>query len=1222
MANGDKKYNTVNITSDIVNLMSNQQNNAENEQAKSAATQAQGQDVELLRSIDNTLKSILGNSGSMSQSDARNKIPSPQYGPSTGYSNDSKWNNARKDDKSEKRHDDDDDDKKKKSRKKRSDGKKYTNLLDEFEEGLKEQLMESLFGCNLKDSLSKTITKFEKEFGVNLADVPKAMGKNLVKQVMADNELARAASNKAQSAKANLVGNVQAKMSAGIGKYDLQHGTDFKKQFESFFNTSQQQAKESKKVQEVGKEKNAEREAEKVTEEAAHQAKQEVPDSDKASSVGGSPDTADSVSQATGQMAQEAGEQLVGEAGTAAVGALAEGASMTEALASGMSTLLSSSILPFAAGLAAAYVGIQVLSWAFKGLGNDLKELGKSISASFFRSSEARTKRLENMEKRIEDDVETMVKKPFDILAEAAQDWYDTWDQNLRTINGTQGYSKDDLYDLMASYGDRLRSERLTSVVSSSDITENLAKVLEAGLSGEVAEEFAYLATVLNAAIPTQDFFEYGEIYASIAANAIKDGQSQSQAIATASAQLEQFASNVLYANRELSGGFSTGLKNASKLFESSVQIATASKTTDSSLVSGVLTSVAAIVGAIAPDLSDSIVDAVVNAAVGGNSSEIVALRSLAGINASNTEFLKALSTNPQAVFEELFSNLGKMQHMSDDAYMEVAEGVAGIFGLQKEALQRVDFEYLAQAISEMNVNNASLSENMKLLASGQTTTSEEQLKMQQINAYILENGLQYVMDNEAARSIQEHMWQEQIANELMEAEFAVNLRGSALNVLTTIVNGIDKLFHVFNPLGRLMGIASTVQTAHEEKEQRVDLERVITSQKVGTSGLGTVRDFYRLSTYGLEFHMTEELVDLLHDVKSVNVQNGYTFQQLVKSVDNLNEKTSKSSASLQYVFKSSLSDAVKTQKVNAAQTTSPLANWGSVEKSTALALTNMSTTNYTREELLKTSSGIDTATSSTSTSSSDARKLSDFMSTMEKSITGDGKTRDSFESWLSKSSKYGITDLESALKEEGLTEANLRQRWNEIESEQAGKALAAEQEREDKFWAAGTNFWETVHPDWQTVMNAYQEKMIVNQENAYALMSMYFEIMSENQSQQIELLTYNNKVADKIFNKEKEFYDGWVDYYVNHTAYSKETLNAYSVAGIKNAEKNESGDAVLALAKALTQNTVDLKDPAVQTNALLSQILIVAEAIMQQNNSTSGVLPTSLAALGLGIVK
>jgi hypothetical protein len=45
------------------------------------------------------------------------------------------------------------------------------------------------------------------------------------------------------------------------------------------------------------------------------------------------------------------------------------------------------------------------------------------------------------------------------------------------------------------------------------------------------------------------------------------------------------------------------------------------------------------------------------------------------------------------------------------------------------------------------------------------------------------------------------------------------------------------------------------------------------------------------------------------------------------------------------------------------------------------------------------------------------------------------------------------------------------------------------------------------------------------------------------------------------------------------------------------------------------------LKDPQVQTNTLLSQILIVLEAILQAENTSGGAsLATALSALGLGL--
>ena len=89
---------------------------------------------------------------------------------------------------------------------------------------------------------------------------------------------------------------------------------------------------------------------------------------------------------------------------------------------------------------------------------------------------------------------------------------------------------------------------------------------------------------------------------------------------------------------------------------------------------------------------------------------------------------------------------------------MEVAESLSSIFGISMDAFARVDFNYLADAIASMNVNDAALLENMDLLASGETTTSAEEMRMRQINQYMIDEGLSYVLDNEVARSIQEHM--------------------------------------------------------------------------------------------------------------------------------------------------------------------------------------------------------------------------------------------------------------------------------------------------------------------------------------------------------------------------------------------------------------------------------------------------------------------------------
>ena len=115
-----------------------------------------------------------------------------------------------------------------------------------------------------------------------------------------------------------------------------------------------------------------------------------------------------------------------------------------------------------------------------------------------------------------------------------------------------------------------------------------------------------------------------------------------------------------------------------------------------------------------------------------------------------------------------------------------------------------------------------------------------------------------------------------------------------------------------------------------------------------------------------------------------------------------------------------------------------------------------------------------------------------------------------------------------------------------------------------------------------------------------------------------IDLTTAGNDLISKILAKNTEFKQAFDDYFVNHILYSKSYDHA-AVTKIQNDEKYKSSDAIYALADALTAAT-DLTDPTLQTNAILSQILIVVQSIMQQNN-TSGrlTLPDAIAAMATG---
>ena len=471
--------------------------------------------------------------------------------------------------------------------------------------------------------------------------------------------------------------------------------------------------------------------------------------------------------------------------------------------------------LAAAVGLAAvAFISLKNILGGvqniFKGFGTLFKGAMKAAN----RTNEARERNVQLAQARLAADVETMMKKPFEILEKAANSIYSQWDNNLRTINGTQGYTKSNLQDLMAAYAARLRKEGLSSTISGTNITEGLAQVLKAGLSGKIAEEFAYQATKMNAAVPTQNFFGYASTYASLVANSIKAGKTQDEAIAHANKSLSEFTSGLLYASRVLSGGMTTGLTNAQSIFDKSAQIAQAAKSNNISQIAGTLLAAQGTLGATSPDLASSIVEKITQLLTGGNSQDLVALRSLAGINASNTEFLKAFAKNPKDIMTALFSNLAKMFGSGGNgAYMEKAEGYSQLFGISREAFARINFQDVANAIANMSMSKASLEENMKHLKSGQTTTSAEQLKMQQINKYMIEKGLSHVLDNEAGREIQRHMWQEQMQRELLQSTFSVNLVGAAAEAIEQIKQGVTAAINLLNPLSWFKKVVNLINT-------------------------------------------------------------------------------------------------------------------------------------------------------------------------------------------------------------------------------------------------------------------------------------------------------------------------------------------------------------------------------------------------------------------------
>ena len=1086
--------------------------------------------------------------------------------------------------------------------------------LADFETGIKEQLLDSLAGGNFKKNMQSALDTFAKEFGHDIRDLPNEAGRALTKKAMdafGDSKVGKFFEQKAKN-----IGQSLLKRFDGLGDEGAAAKDGILKVIDAFKGKGQSGGQ-------IG---------------------------DLAGKLGDVVTKGDGASKLP--EAIKNGGQVMNaiKGGGKGLGQLAKSPVAEQAI---------TGIAKFAAklgpwGLLIAGIiitAVKVLGPALKGFGELVKALGKS----FNREEELRKKRVENATKRLTDDVEYMAKRPFEILEKATEEWYNAWDNNLRKIGQTQGYDKEATYALYEEYAERLREDNLASVINATDIIDKLSTVLDSGLTGTAATEFAYIATKLSAAIPTQDFFSYVDTYSSIAANAIAQGKTGKQALHEANKQLEDFASNLLYSSRELAGGFSTGLKNSSDLFNKAYQIAQSAKTYNASEISGTLTSVSAIIGAVAPDLAGSLVDNVVQAAIGGNNNtSLVALRSLAGINAGNTEFLRAMAEDPQSVFSTLFTNLANMQNMSPDNYMEVAEGLADVFGIDKAAFARVDFNYLADAISSMNTNNKSLEENLKLLESGQTTTSAEQLKAQEINSVILEEGLAYVIDSEAGRMIQQHMWDEQIANELANTEYAVSLQGAALQFLEGIRKSMTTLLNFLNPIGFLnKSIANMTQTIAESIGNDQDIKEIL---KLGAVGSNTT-SFYNLTTRGKDLKLVDSLVEMYGGTKGTalntvadwtrkagniysNIGMGLLTGIAMPSADQFNQRLDSITGSGTYGQLADMFGASDSVRVTSRY------NWGVVGKSLAKAIQSSSMNT-------NTIGGVYSGSSSASQRAlADANsKFQEFLDTAEEA----SKTM-TYETWISGAKDMGISDFAEALKNYGRTEEEVRAYFEDNRAQEGARQEQARKTDEQLFRDENRGFWDYTSGSSGVFQSAIWFPFFGDGQKYDTRMSAIDQALSILQhrvglGEEHTVIGGLEEISDKLGDTTRytvisaldairtdisstfvtsssmfqQCLRAWVNYIAESKAYTESVSKSSAWSDLQAAQQDQRNEATLALAEALkvfSAEELQKMDPQLQSNVLLGQILVVLQTIMQQNNTVGGTLtlPDQFSALAMGM--
>lgn len=450
---------------------------------------------------------------------------------------------------------------------------------------------------------------------------------------------------------------------------------------------------------------------------------------------------------------------------------------------------------------------------------------------------------------------------------------------------------------------------------------------------------------------------------------------------------------------------------------------------------------------------------------------------------------------------------------------------------------------------------------------------------MKQINQYMIEEGLSYVLDNEAARAIQQHMWDEQLKNELMEAEYGVEIRGAALDLLEGIRKTVDNIINLLNPFRAINNVFSAATATAEMAGMEADIAQVLELGKVGT---GNAQSFYQLTTRGRNLNVTDNLVALFGGTSLFEIANAAAH--IVSTMPGSGSPTG-SILQRNNAYTNAIVGAVD-KVINSSRDfgVDSRYSWGTISKSTNAIL--QAIPSPTGSEISSVSHAVSTTAKA---QSNVAAKLKTMLS--EDYMMGMVEAGKSYSDWVESGKQFGITDMSKALEDAGYSEEGVRASFQSAQVQQGRVQELARMDREMTYW---------------------------DNTESYQL------TLKDNSQILIELMNTNNERLEDIYQKHSDFYNAWVDYYVNHTAYNEAFGKvANSVNTIRSKEKDQSDSAVYALAEALNSNSVDLlKDPVLQTNAILAQILIVVNAIMQQNNSTGGVvsLPDTLQALAMGL--
>lgn len=440
---------------------------------------------------------------------------------------------------------------------------------------------------------------------------------------------------------------------------------------------------------------------------------------------------------------------------------------------------------------------------------------------------------------KIKQDVKDMATYSIDIQRTSLDKIYNAWDQNLSTVNATQGYTKEALNSLQDSVAQRLQREGYGNVINAADYVTQLTNTLNSKLGGELAEAFAAQNLILQKAVPELDLSAMAADFAAIYTNAQKQGLNGESEMINA---MNQVAGAVKALEQVTDGNNQFIIQTASFLKKAEEVVNRSGGTADQiAELTTQLMAAEAPLSALVPELG-GFTNTMVDTLMKGNDNTAVALRAImhdinANVGISATDFMKSFVEDTQGTLATAYQAISEFisTNENEGARQEFLTAIESVFGLQASQVAQIDFAQIADEIRNASVatNTQALTAAENLVRSGETTTWEDQLVNNTTNQLLATNAVRDTIDNKLMRKLETNeLVMERVVYEL-EATQTVDFAEKTMAFLTNIADIITGLL---DPLGLLSGLTTIADVWNSTEIDKASYELVTTASSIGST--------------------------------------------------------------------------------------------------------------------------------------------------------------------------------------------------------------------------------------------------------------------------------------------------------------------------------------------------------------------------------------------------